>query len=65
MPDFTLCTNNECPLGSVCRRLQTVSDSQYQSYSYFEPKLNDNKKIDCDYFYYFMEIPNNDLKCRQ
>ena len=50
MPDFTLCQNAECPLGSICKRLQIRSSSIYQSYSFFEPTLNENKKIDCNYF---------------
>ena len=49
MPDITMYENLECPLSLVCERFMETP-SQMQSYSFFEPYLNDNNKIDCDYY---------------
>lgn len=50
MKDITLCKNKECPLNKVCKRFVSKTEIFYQSYSFFQPFLNNEKKIDCDYF---------------
>ena len=57
MPDFTMCQNSDCPLNLVCHRFIATPNKFAQSYSYFEPFLNDKKKIDCEHF---KPIPEQD-----
>ncbi len=59
MPDFSLCTNNTCPLAVKCKRSQKNTDpSQYrQSYTKFEPVFEFGTfNAQCDFF---MELDNN------
>lgn len=49
MPDITMCTNKDCVYSLVCERFMAIPN-KLQSYQRFEPKLNEQKKIDCDFY---------------
>lgn len=36
-----MCSNKECPMRTTCYRFMAVPNEYRQSYSCFEPKLND------------------------
>lgn len=49
MPDITMCTNKECPLKSVCKRVTATPNPIMQSYDKFTPFRNqDDGTWDCD-----------------
>lgn len=63
MPDISLCMNHECPLRMDCYRFRAAPDSEWQSYSVFEP-FGDPPQ--CDGFIpideRLKEVPNDGLR---
>jgi hypothetical protein len=48
MPDFTICTNDKCPLTYSCWRFNCEPSKYNQSYDKFQPVINEVlDEIDC------------------
>lgn len=66
MPDYTLCTNKDCPIKSECRRsVQNTEPSKYkQTYQCFEYEIDPAKDDSewCEYFMPINEMPKNEEK---
>lgn len=73
MPDYTLCTNKDCPIKSECRRsIQNTEPSKYkQTYQCFQYTISVSGAAmwlmpypiaTCDYFIPIGETPQNKEK---
>lgn len=60
MPDITMCTNAECPLSYSCWRFNCTPSEFLQSYSKFEPQIDEVlDEIECEMY---LEKPKYELK---
>lgn len=61
MPDIAMCLNDECPLRVSCYRFLAVPNEYRQSYSKFEPNINNTilDEVECNHF---IEINNKEIK---
>ena len=51
MPDITKCTNSDCPLSDTCWRFTCIPSQYIQSYSMFEPKIDEVlDELECDMY---------------
>lgn len=51
MSDIIKCTNYDCELADSCKRFQSISDIEFQSYQRFEPKYDEVlDEIECDFY---------------
>ena len=55
MAGITKCMNEECPIKKNCRRHTAVTNTVWQSYSYF----NHNNDTECDEFWDNSEMDQN------
>jgi len=49
MPDITMCRNETCSLKEYCYRY-TAKPSGWQSYSYFNTEISQDRGVYCEYF---------------
>lgn len=51
MPDFTICTNKNCPVQDGCYRFLAKPNELHQSFAVFHPLIDAHDNfVDCDYF---------------
>lgn len=59
MPDITLCTNDNCELSKSCWRFNAPPSEHMQSYSKFNPKVEEDKVV-CDMYIYKLKPKDNE-----
>lgn len=50
MPDISKCTNNKCSLRNKCYRFTSLSSGVNQSYTEFNPIVDNEKEFCCHYY---------------